>query len=47
MCNPPDKKTGLININDMCDEFGGTKSTYIITEKIEGYTINDLIKNKK
>lgn len=47
MCNPPDKNTGLLNINDMCNDSSKTKSVYIITEKIEGYTINDLIKNNK
>lgn len=47
MCNPPDKDTGLLNINDMCDDSSGTKSVYIITEKIEGDTVSNLIKNSK
>jgi hypothetical protein len=47
MCNPPDEDTGFLNIDDICDDSKTPKSIYIMTEKIEGDTISDLIKNNK
>lgn len=43
-CNPPDKHTGELKIENMCLKSKQTKSLYIMCEKVEGKTMRELIK---